>query len=1833
LENIKKEHNMQSQNNMNKIKQILGLSKAFGLLLFLAFASPELSAQCSITVGASPCVGEPVLFNCNAIGASNFNWNFNGEGSNTSACNPTFVFNTPGQKTITLSLRLANGNTCNATLNIDVKPKPIVRISRIVQQTQCFAGNSFCFRDSSISGETGGNICKTTIVFDDGVRYTFNGNGPRTFCHSFGDPAGGTYGMTVEIEDCNGCLVKTRLNNVAIVQASLGLSFSSPRPQRCDSVQLCVTNNSTIPLNQISSFTWRWGNGQVTNGGPTTPQFWGNPGQTPNPTICHWFKTQGPNNGSFNTRLVVTSIFGCSDSFNFLASATNLLIKPIIVADRDSVCVSDPQISFRLKNGPIPLAANPVWNFGNPPSGPLNIVRQWTGAHAAWGLGPYKINFSFTHQIPGCSRTVYDTILVIGPLSTIERPFNWLVDSLRYQCVIKDTVKFKNFSTFYHNDRNMMDDDSVVIVKDSVMVNKNTGVIVASSTTFNPSIHEWVFPGFNAPMTHSFNKAPGPVPSNGQTSLEDNNQQRGNSCTIRLWDFDDDYCEKCTTDTKNGVNIGKNCKYSLDTLPQHWYTPWDSLYMTNFALRSENIFRYDRDSGLCYQRRLWSNDSVAIIRDTFLFYGNNPLGITSKDSAVFANIKNKIMVPSGVQGKAKIDITIATRVRVPAGDTLFVDPNNGLAPNRWIGPRYVTIQPGNSLILKSKTDRVFYHYWLQFIVDTIPLHMVEPWHKVFNKIRMPGYQVGDSINMDLHRQKFYSGDVVRCFNVRLKHIDTCHDLKCEHEAVASLALQPPSAKKLRKEGVLCLGGAQQNYGITFILEDTKPSCSRTWAEINYDTALNKNGWLPLIGPNLGGGAVATGGLPPVNPPYLGYAIGGPAPGRFSKQFTVDDIKDTVTGYINVGLIVGTGMWTNNLNNGINPNTYGYPTDCHDTIYYNKFARFPILDNQFRIIKPKQGDAFTKICRKDTICLTTMAWNRTYIPDVAETQWSLTGANVGKYFNQYYILSVNETYERFKTIHPDTPYLEDRLKVVKTSFFDGKTTLLDSQNIRVAKVTKWHTEADITPVFDIIKAILEFNRIDIYELSPAQISEIIWNGQGQFGRPYTGSRGCLDTTGFGRFIRFYKVADEKTSLHYRDTSLLPLERVKGWDGNNYNAYCFIPQYSGYYVANYGLRSTPPENCNKTTGTAKKVIVGFWNQMNYNDTIICHGSPITATPQFRYFEVFPEITFQLLDPTDYWRQRISEAGNVNRETITKWDLSKEDDGTHPQSIFGGFPYGASGLGNPTITLGGISGGIYYFQDSGRSYLIRTAAGDSAGCRDTFPQDIYVSAVRAKFDISQKRPQCNTIIDFFDSSFVQDPCPAKLGVDCDKIIKWTIDWGDKARNSVNRFFDVLPPNIAHDYTRNGKFWIKLTVETELGCIDTDSMEIYIPGPIPFFDTLIPRRYCVGEKVNFSNLSQYNRADSSVWIWSFGDNQFGNQTDTITPLNDTISNRYKAAGTYSIFLYHYFKLKVGNTWKTCSVVYPDTSNGQQAHFTIQIFALDSTKVSVRPAEVCVGDSVFLDGYVVPHDRYSLYKWNLGKTLTDTLVTADTSLLRFYNTPGRYVIKFQGDVNSASTLNQKICPGIDSVVLLVGDVKANFEIDSTRKPLFCFNNTSTNNTVNRWSFYNDESNIINPTGDRPKPRNFVNDGNSADYDKLQICEDYRDSLGEYWVCLEVENAIGCKDTVCKKVFNDFQALIRPPNVFTPNTDGFAGPDREGLPGNNVFNIEIKGHEKYDLVIYDRWGVKVFESTDSKNDWNGKVRNNGVDCPDGTYYYILQYRFKGNDKDEDVLNGVVRLIR
>ncbi len=63
------------------------------------------------------------------------------------------------------------------------------------------------------------------------------------------------------------------------------------------------------------------------------------------------------------------------------------------------------------------------------------------------------------------------------------------------------------------------------------------------------------------------------------------------------------------------------------------------------------------------------------------------------------------------------------------------------------------------------------------------------------------------------------------------------------------------------------------------------------------------------------------------------------------------------------------------------------------------------------------------------------------------------------------------------------------------------------------------------------------------------------------------------------------------------------------------------------------------------------------------------------------------------------------------------------------------------------------------------------------------------------------------------------------------------------------------------------------------------------------------------------------------------------------------------------------------------------------------------------------------------------------------------------------------------------------------------------------------------------------------------------------------------------------------------PNVITPNGDGI----NDNLVIANGNDIPNK------IVVFNRWGKKVFEQTDYQNDWDGG------DLSEGTYYYIFYY--------------------
>lgn len=91
---------------------------------------------------------------------------------------------------------------------------------------------------------------------------------------------------------------------------------------------------------------------------------------------------------------------------------------------------------------------------------------------------------------------------------------------------------------------------------------------------------------------------------------------------------------------------------------------------------------------------------------------------------------------------------------------------------------------------------------------------------------------------------------------------------------------------------------------------------------------------------------------------------------------------------------------------------------------------------------------------------------------------------------------------------------------------------------------------------------------------------------------------------------------------------------------------------------------------------------------------------------------------------------------------------------------------------------------------------------------------------------------------------------------------------------------------------------------------------------------------------------------------------------------------------------------------------------------------------------------------------------------------------------------------------------------------------------------------------------------------------------------------------------------------IQIPNIFTPNGDGF----------NDVFEMQGDELVYFQLEIYNRWGLKVFETDDIYGSWDGKLEGNDEESGDNTFFYTLKYR-DYCDREDQVLSGNLTLIK
>lgn len=118
------------------------------------------------------------------------------------------------------------------------------------------------------------------------------------------------------------------------------------------------------------------------------------------------------------------------------------------------------------------------------------------------------------------------------------------------------------------------------------------------------------------------------------------------------------------------------------------------------------------------------------------------------------------------------------------------------------------------------------------------------------------------------------------------------------------------------------------------------------------------------------------------------------------------------------------------------------------------------------------------------------------------------------------------------------------------------------------------------------------------------------------------------------------------------------------------------------------------------------------------------------------------------------------------------------------------------------------------------------------------------------------------------------------------------------------------------------------------------------------------------------------------------------------------------------------------------------------------------------------------------------------------------------------------------------------------------------------------------------------------------------------EEVGDFTIQLKVTTANGCIDSAYYDLTIEPLNKISVPNVFTPNGDGIND------------HLVVQG-DISSISIYNRWGLKVFESNSELNSWDGQL--SGKQVREGVYFYHLTPGC--STPDSKFYKGTVTLIR
>lgn len=1046
---------------------------------------------------------------------------------------------------------------------------------------------------------------------------------------------------------------------------------------------------------------------------------------------------------------------------------------------------------------------------------------------------------------------------------------------------------------------------------------------------------------------------------------------------------------------------------------------------------------------------------------------------------------------------------------------------------------------------------------------------------------------------------------------------------CRDSIPVQLRLMRPDARGLGKNGVECPGenAKPDRAGIQFMLGPViggklgdypgiSPDCGQSFIRFNHDSMADRLDETPCA---LDAFVDYTGGFTPgglerypfANQPDFGQfqppnLWADPFGTSFWYQYGPGAVSGrplfapaNPTGDITVGLIVGTG----------DPNN-----PClSDTIWYHNFLNITDLDGRFfvdptydPITKAPTNGVCKLYCKSDMV-------NFVYI-DSTQRNIRLSKIDWGDHS-----ITVDSFY--YGKPGQNDGYFVNGFRRVRYNIFYGPC----GEDV-IGKII----DSIVFPT-GLPGANLTYEYIDNYT---NRIYNATTNPFGSLTR--IGPNTAGDSVQWQECGKSFWVANTDTIKHFYITvendyakMLLPVQH-KYWS-SSYEDACKKPGSTPQRIS-HTLEST--KECRDEKADDKLLVRGVIDSVrtrNGNgewDDIFCKNEPVYFYDSIRYWRPDCTISDPLFNPNKHpitGNPYNAPFNSYHYDTIDYWRDGSIDindfraNGDYVEKVKYYFGDGDSAMWTKPV---------HKYKNAGR-YQVTLLSRDKKGCWDTAQCVVYVTEPNAIPVIRPGLYNCGNPVTFYDRSNMT-PIPGYPYNPFDSIrFLPAVGGSGKLVNKNYWFFgerqtDTLRADAQFvdtpvwNYRGNGSFRIKLVVESAQGCKDTGFVNLFISGPRPYLKVITDTVGCAPFTVKVINMADSfggNDRPTKRTDILWGDKN--SQQSTSLRLGDTLSFTYSDSGTFYIFARSDDNNPQSDNNGCKIVYYPDTVGGINVPIRISVRRSFPAEISLDKQVVCV-DQGFLITNKSDTISYTEFKYDIvdsAGTLINTITktNTDNKFVQTIGTPGKYEIRLEPT---------KVAPGLpfcrlfDTLPITVVRPYASFVIDSSAMPKFKFTNTSTSSSEYTWT--------------ATKNGNIVGQVDKVESDR-DWSFDFGSDTGDVVICLEAFTPDpakpACVDKVCDTISYRFVVEFEIYNVFTPNSDG----------SNDKFDIKIKGETKYDLTIYNRWGTKVFESTDASYDWDGTNKNDGTACPQGTYFYVFKYELMNGEKK--TLNGTITLIK